>query len=113
MTAFPKSRPRLLDQRDAKAARDAFDLAESAEAKRRANGRCEVFVVGEGRCTKRDTETHHLLGGWGRRGRGESAKAIRKQRCCAAHHKLITGHVLKLLPSGPVPRFDDPYEDIS
>lgn len=71
----------------------AVDKAESRIAKARAKGRCEVTVEGV-RCRMRDCETHHILSGWKLRGRGESAKAEWKTRCCTQHHREITGHVL-------------------
>lgn len=110
---FPKGRPRRLDKDAAKAERAQFDQAQSAEAKRRAGGRCEIFVVGQGRCEKRDLHTHHMISGIGRRALGVSAKAIHKQRVCADCHRLITGHVLKVLSEGRLPVFSDPYEDFS
>lgn len=109
---FPKLRPKVLDTDDRKKREKEFDEKESAKAKARAKGRCEIFVVGEGRCKRRDAQTHHMLGGWGRRGKGESAKAERKQRVCDSCHRLITGHALKLLQDGPLPMWDDAYERI-
>jgi len=38
------------------------------------------------RCTERATEVHHLIGGIGRRGRGDSALAKHKVHLCKAHH---------------------------
>ena len=110
MIGWPKPRPRLLDKRERASAIKALDEAGSNEARRRANGRCEIFVVSEGRCTRRDVQTHHMLGGRGVRARGKSALAIHKQRACLRCHEEITGRVLRLLPSGDLPRWDDAYE---
>lgn len=107
---FPKPRPQFLDRRDRKATRTALDVKESTIVKDRSGGRCEVFVLDERRCGKRATEVHHLLGGIGVRGRGRSALAIHKQHICAPHHRLITGHVLRLVKVYILPSFDDPYE---
>lgn len=102
--ATPKPKPRLLDKRAAKAEIDKTDREESAKARRRANGRCEVIeFVGFDpwgqpefrRCGRRDSQTHHLKGGIGRRNRGDSILAIFKLRTCDRCHPEITGHVLK------------------
>lgn len=116
--ACPKSRPKMLDQGDKQAARDATDKAESKIVKKRSGGICEVKVkvlasvrrMLVAPCSQRAVHVHHMLGGWGRRGRGPSALAIHKQHVCQRHHTEITGHVLKLLNGGDVPRFDMPYE---
>lgn len=107
-----KPRPKLLEKREAKAQIDATDRAENEKARRRANGRCEIFVVGEGWCTKRDQETHHMISGIGRKKVGRSLLAEHKQRCCTECHRLITNNVLKVLTEGRVPRWNDPYERI-
>lgn len=119
--ACPKSRPKMLDQGDKKAALDALDRAESKKVKQRSGGKCEVVEqlwladdIGGGivlaRCPGRAKHVHHQLGGWGRRARGPSALAVHKQHVCSECHLEITGHVLKLLTGGDVPRFDMPYE---
>jgi hypothetical protein len=98
--ACPKPRPSLLDQRDRKAEIATLDRQESEKARIRANGRCEIFIVGEGRCKRRDLHTHHLISGWGKRARGNSALAENKLRVCALHHTELHGHVL--VPEGPI-----------
>lgn len=108
--AFPKSRPRALDKLARKNLIVSTDKAESKKAKDRAKGRCEVFVVGEGRCARKDQHTHHLLAGYGRRGKGRSGLAEHKQRVCEQHHDQITRHILRILVNGNLPQFDDAYE---
>ena len=91
---FPKPLPHALT-RDARKAHDAAqDKRGSAEARTRAAGRCEVFVVGEGRCRRVDRHTHHTLSGWRRRGRGVSAFAAAKLRCCEQCHAAIHARTL-------------------
>lgn len=106
MPAVPKPRPAALDREDRKRDRKTLDAAESAEVKQRSGGRCEVIVNrydgnrlwrGAYRCLRRASEVHHMLGGWGVRARGRSALKEYKQHTCSACHKMITGHVLKLV----------------
>jgi hypothetical protein len=110
--AVPKSRPRLLDKRQRAAEIKTTDEAGSKQARLRANGCCEIFVVNEGRCSRRDVHTHHMLGGRGVRARGKSALAEHKQRVCPRCHEEIGGHVLRLLQDGPSPVFTDAYERV-
>ena len=115
MIGFPKPRPRALDKQDRKAAIDAMDKSENAKVKIRSGGRCEGVIVGEGRCTRRAFSVHHMISGIGVRGRGVSALQKHKQAVCDGphgHHRLITGHVLKLIQHRPLPWFDDPYERV-
>lgn len=115
-----KGKPRLLDKDERSAHQLAVDIRENKIVKARSGGQCEVFIVGEGRCQKPAHAIHHMLGGWGRRARGESALAIRKQHVCdgpKGHHRLITGHVLRRLPADAsdafaLPRWDDAYERV-
>jgi hypothetical protein len=101
--AFPKTRPKALDKKDKAKALAAKDKAENAKAKKRANGQCEVrgWEIVEGgipcvcRCTRKDTQTHHLLGGIGRRNKGKSVLAQFKLRVCDSCHAAITANVLK------------------
>lgn len=102
--AFPKGRVKALDKQDAKAALEAKDKAENAKAKKRAQGRCEVVeavLIGSsnrvalGFCTKKDTQTHHLIGGIGRRNKGKSILADYKLRVCKECHAAITANVLR------------------
>lgn len=93
MPAFPKPRPAQLERDEKRAAREAFDRAESEKARKRALGRCEVYV-GLERCRRRDSETHHLKGGSGIRARGDSALAQLKIRVCLQCHHDITRKVL-------------------
>lgn len=98
--AIPKSRVMALDKADKQKAIEAQDRAENAKAKKRAKGRCEMretwgaqreFV----RCVRKDTETHHLIGGIGRRNRGKSILAEYKLRVCSACHQAITANILR------------------
>lgn len=101
--AFPKSRPVALDKADKQKAIESRDKAENAKAKKRANGRCEVIVVldsvgrkkATARCERKDVETHHLIGGIGRKNKGDSILAEYKLRCCMECHSLITKKILK------------------
>jgi hypothetical protein len=103
--ALPKGRPKALDKADKAKALAAQDKAESAKARKRAGGRCEVrfesVTSPQGiRCISKDTETHHLLGGIGRRNRGESVLATRKLRTCHECHRLITAKLLQPTTAG-------------
>lgn len=96
--AIPKSRVKALDKADKQKALEAKDRAENAKAKKRAGGMCEVrrpLPVGIARCTKKDTETHHLIGGIGRRNKGKSILADYKLRVCGECHKAITANILR------------------
>jgi hypothetical protein len=101
--AFPKGRNKALDKQDKQAALEALDKKENAKAKKRAKGRCEVIEVRNigpraftaTYCEHKDRETHHLLGGIGRRNRGKSVLAENKLRVCTEHHREITANILK------------------
>ena len=101
--AFPKSRPKALDKADQRKAIESQDKAENAKAKQRAKGRCEVVTVLPSvgrkavtqRCERKDVETHHLIGGIGRKNVGKSILADYKIRCCVECHSLITKNILK------------------
>ena len=112
--AIPKSRPRALDKKDRDTRIVTTDRAEDKKVKQRSQGRCEVVIVGEGRCPKAgEGQPHHMLGGWGRRARGRSALAEHKQHCCGVHHRQITNHTLRLVVvAGELPRWTDIYERV-
>jgi hypothetical protein len=94
--AYPKTRVKALDKADKAKAIEAQDRKENAKAKLRANGRCEVrVVVCGGRCPRKDTETHHLISGIGRRNKGRSILAEHKLRVCSEHHAEITANILQ------------------
>lgn len=95
---FAKSRPRALDKADRDKVIVSTDKAEDQKTKDRAAGRCEVFIAGQGRCLRRDTQTHHIQKGWGRRARGTSALAENKLRVCDRCHADLHGHVI--VPEG-------------
>jgi hypothetical protein len=103
--AIPKPRPRALDKDAEDAKRDTLDKQESAKAKKRALGRCEVrtewnYVNSNlespvTRCTRQDAHTHHLKGGIGRRNHGVSIMAEQKLRVCHKCHADIHAKVLR------------------
>jgi hypothetical protein len=103
--AQPKSRPRLLDKRQAKADAARADREQRAICRTRSGGRCEVMEVGvmsingtrlksPVRCTSRAFENHHLIGGLGRRNVGRSRLAEHRLDTCRECHQEITAHVL-------------------
>ena len=109
--AHPKPRPRKLEKADRRKARVSVDDRESAKVKVRSTGQCEIVERGKPRCIKKALHVHHMLGGIGVRGRGESAKAIRKQHACTDHHDLITAK--KLVRIGrALPHFKDEYRRV-
>ena len=113
---FAKGTPAKLEKQGRDREREARDVEESAKVKVRSGGRCEVVWFGKvarklQRCSKRATQVHHMVGGWGKRARGLSIRAEHKQHVCADHHSLITSHVLRRV-GGEVPRWDDEYEHV-
>ena len=86
--AFPKPLPQMLEREERRARQRARERVENAKVRRRSGGRCEV-VLDDRRCRKSGREIHHLLGGHGRRGRGESLLATHKVHACAVHHRLM------------------------
>lgn len=79
------------------------DRSENDKVKARSGGQCEVLEryadsIVPYRCTRRAVHVHHVLGGFGVRGRGESAKAENKLHLCKTCHSEIHGHVL--IPAG-------------
>lgn len=109
---FPKPRPRKLEKADRLKVRVSIDDKGSDEAKARSGGRCEIWTLAnrkfKSRCQRRAQHIHHMLGGNGVRGRGESAKAIRKQHACSDCHSDITNHVL-VRHGGVMPHWTDAY----
>lgn len=112
---FPKPRPRKLEKADRTNKRISIDDRESAKVKLRSGGRCEVWTEVNRkvawRCKRWVTHIHHMLGGNGVRGRGESAKAIRKQAVCTECHSDIGNHVLVRL-GDVMPHFRDRYRRV-
>ena len=94
---FPKGRPAILDKDDRRRAIVSTDRDENDRVKVRSGGRCEIEGPRLPRCRKRGAHVHHLMGGWGVRGRGESALAENKVHACAHCHRLIHGHALRHL----------------
>jgi hypothetical protein len=73
------------------------DAQESEKVRVRSGGRCEMPTHARdtvARCTERATEVHHLIGGIGRRGRGDSALAKHKVHLCKAHHDAVESGIL-------------------
>ncbi len=102
--AIPKSRPRALEKADRVKRKKSVDDAETAKVKARSGGQCEMreavlnakaFALVGKRCVRRASETHHLLGGTGRRGVKESALAKNKLHLCGICHDLVTRHILQ------------------
>jgi hypothetical protein len=98
-----------LDREDKRHALLAADERESKKARKRANGRCEIVVIGEGRCSRRDSQTHHMLSGRGRRLTEHGIRAEHKQRACDRCHQEITRHLLQRV-GDVVPHYTDKYE---
>ena len=87
--AFPKPVPQVLERQQRRACQQARERRENLTVRQRSGGRCEV-VLGTTRCRKAAREIHHLLGGYGRRGRGDSALATHKVHSCVVHHRLMS-----------------------
>jgi hypothetical protein len=104
--ALPKGKPKsvLKDERDH--ARQSVDERENDKVKARSGGQCEI--KNPERCQRRANQVHHMLGGRGVRGRGESALAVRKQHACDKCHAAITSHRLQRIGSA-VPHWTDSY----
>ena len=121
---FPKPRPAALDRADRRKALKAADEAENKKVRARSGGQCDVVIeryaephdsdpfnrwcLTFSRCGRRATQVHHMIGGWGKRARGNSKLAEHKQYCCNTCHKEITGHVLKRV-GGVTPLWTDHY----
>ncbi len=86
-----------------------LDRVGSEKARKRASGRCEIWIDGT-RCQHADTQTHHMMGGNGTRAINDSVHQHHKQRCCAACHQLIQHktHVIRL--GNAIPTWRDRYQ---
>jgi hypothetical protein len=104
----PKPRPRALDKQDRVKRKQSVEDRENAIVKARSTGQCEargqlmfhaqmseLTPLPRKRCARRASQIHHLLGGSGRRGVGESAKAENKLHVCDKCHDEITRHILR------------------
>ena len=125
----PKGRPAKLEKADRTAQRVSRDEAESKKVKARSGGRCEMWVTTTAaeqvlhfaatgthpgtivRCKRRAVHVHHLLGGFGIRGRGDSADACRKLNLCQKCHSDVHSHVL-VRQGGLTPHYQDCYERV-
>ena len=109
----PKVRKRIRTKKDAD---KALDKAENKKVPKRSGGRCEVHVQvldGVLRCWNVATQIHHMIGGWGKRGRGRSALRDHKQHVCEGCHRSITGDIggKKLIRvGGVIPHYTDCYK---
>ncbi len=100
--SLDKPRPHALVVRDKRAALKAQDEAENQKVKQRSGGRCErIEEINPAiwrRCPRRASQTHHLIGGIGRRNIAEgSVLAEHKVHLCDLCHAEITGHILRTL----------------
>ena len=101
---IPKPRPRALEKQDRLKRKQSVEDRENKAVRARSEGRCEVRLrhldmdlqAWRSRCERRASEIHHMLGGSGRRGVGESAKAENKLHVCGPCHDLITRHILQV-----------------
>ena len=85
---FPKGEPARAARAKRRMDRERIDRQETAKAKARSGGRCEGDCGGE-RCGRAAVEVHHVLGGNGRRARGDSALAANKLHLCRACHRRV------------------------
>lgn len=88
-----KGKPIRVQIDEAKAEWKKADERGSREVRKRSGWRCEVTIVGV-RCRRRAYEVHHHMGGYGVRGRGESALAINKTHMCSMCHPRMKNHTL-------------------
>ena len=93
MSRLSKGRPVALEREDRRKKRTQIDDKESNTVRKRSGGRCEAVVSGE-RCRRKAFHVHHLMGGWGVRGRGDSALAKNKLHLCEFCHRRVHQHVL-------------------
>lgn len=120
--AQPKPRPALLTKRDQALKLATQDRIERSKCRARSGGRCEVLTFSswtplgstmtgrsgdvleiwrtagqarvQRRCPRRSSQNHHLIGGTGRRNKGESILAAHRLDVCDKCHQEITNHVL-------------------
>lgn len=90
-----KGRPLKTLRAEAKEEWQSIDDRESRKVRKRSGGQCEVRRVGFGRCQRRAFHVHHHMGGFGVRGRGDSALAKNKSHVCAQCHEDIGGKILR------------------
>ena len=112
--AHAKGAPSSLVTEQARKVRRSRDARESDKVRARADGRCEIVVIGKGRCTSRVAHVHHMIGGR-IRGRGASALADHKQAACEACHRGITGTLggkTLIRVGAPVPWWTDRYRRV-
>ena len=112
--AFAKEPHSALVRDAERKSRRSKDERESDKVRERSGGRCEIDVIGEGRCRRRLQHVHHMIGGR-LRGRGVSALADHKQGACEMCHRGITGGVggKTLIREGqPLPWRTDRYRRV-
>ena len=105
---FPKGTSPKVERETRRRAVVARDRKGSRQARARAEGRCEAVVNGQ-RCPLEGRHVHHMIGGIGKRGRGISALAERKQLVCFEHHGLIHQNKIERI-GGDVPHYTDTYQ---
>jgi len=108
--AFPKPKPRALEKQARLRQKQSVEDTQNARVKARSKGQCEVreqftsrgfaepTISSTRRCHRRASEVHHILGGSGRRGVGESSKAENKLHLCGGPgscHDLVTRRILQ------------------
>jgi hypothetical protein len=88
---YAKPRPKLLDKRQKASQIGEIDRRQRSLCHQRSGMKCEVFTE-LGRCGRRVSENHHLIGGIGRRNRGKSLLAAHRLDCCdRCHHGACAG----------------------
>jgi hypothetical protein len=104
--AYPKTKLRATEKAEKQADIAKQDKAESAKAKKRAKGQCEAWENTPNpwnptrsftlvRCKRKDTQTHHLISGIGRRNKGKSILAEHKLRVCDQCHADLHAKILQ------------------
>lgn len=86
--ACPKPFPQVFERQARRACQQARERLENTRVEERSGGHAQVVLDGR-RCRKAGREVHHLLGGHGRRGRGDSVLATHKVHACVDHHRLM------------------------
>ncbi len=103
MIGFPKPEARVIVKGRRKSELEAEDRRQRQLCRLRSGGRCEVVTqtprpehseLRVTRCKAKATANHHLLGGVGRRNRGDSLLAIHRLDTCNSCHSLLHAKVL-------------------
>lgn len=96
--AHPKGAPRTVAKAQRTRDRTLIDDRESTKVRERSGGWCEICARTHTWLTPpvRADHVHHLQGGNGRRGRGDSALASHKVHVCQSCHDAIHQHAIHL-----------------